>query len=173
MLLGYAIIYLIIPHLPYGVIGMREKSIKGPELAGELFNANYNCAQSTLAGILSAKGMSYEDRIRLAGAFGAGIAQTGGMCGALTGALMAFGLLIRPGEDIAAWKAEVAGVSREHIRNFECRYGDTSCSALAGCDMSDASSRQSFHDDGGRERVCAPMVKGSVEMALGLLKGRR
>ncbi|HOG53632.1 MAG TPA: C-GCAxxG-C-C family (seleno)protein, partial [Bacillota bacterium] len=72
----------------------------------ELFLANYNCAQSTLAGVLSEFNRAYEQRIRLAGAFGAGIAQQGLMCGAVTGALMAFGVMVPMGSDIGRWKQE-------------------------------------------------------------------
>lgn len=152
---------------------MPERRSIGPILAEELFLANYNCAQSTLAGILSARGRAYEDRIRLAGAFGAGIAQTGGLCGALTGAFMAFGLLIPMKGDIGAWKAEVASVSKEFMARYKSQFGETTCSRLAGCDMTSESNRKLFHDEGGRDRICTPMVKRSVEMALSLLEERK
>jgi len=152
---------------------MPENRSKGPRLAEELFLANYNCAQSTLAGILSAKGRAYADRIELAGAFGGGIAQTGGLCGALTGAFMAFGVLIPMKDDIGAWKAEVASVSKEFMARFAKQFADTACSQLAGCDMTLGSNRKVFHDEGGRDRICTPMVKKSVEMALLLLKERK
>ena len=151
---------------------MLIKGKMGPELAEELFLANYNCAQSTLAGILSAKGRSYEDRIRMAGAFGAGIAQTGGMCGAITGALMAFGYLTPMRGDIGAWKAEVAKVSKEYMARFASEFSDTTCNALSGCDMTVAANRKQFHDGGGRDRICTPMVKRGVEIALEILGSR-
>lgn len=151
-----------------------HKNVKtGPGLAEELFLANYNCAQSTLAGILSAKGRSYEDRMRLACAFGAGIAQTGKLCGAVTGALMAFGYLIPQKGDIGAWKAEVAKVSRDYIARFASEFSETECSALAGCDMTVAANRKQFHDGGGRDRICTPMVRRGVEIALEMLESRR
>lgn len=152
---------------------MQIKGNSGAQLAEELFLANYNCAQSTLAGILSANGRSYKERIRLAGAFGAGIAQTGGMCGAITGALMAFGYLIPQKGDIGSWKAEVAKVSKEYMARFASEFTDTNCSALSGCDMTVAANRKAFHDGGGRDRVCTPMVKRGVEIALELLGSRR
>lgn len=146
---------------------------KGEELAKELFQANYNCAQSTLAGILSAKGREYKDRIRLAGAFGAGIAQQGLTCGAVTGGLMAFGLLVPLGEDMGAWKKQFADLSKEYIREFKDRFGALDCSKLAGCDMSDAAVRKTFHDSGGRDRICTPMVMAGTEIALEILRRRR
>lgn len=122
---------------------------------------------------MSAKGRAYAGRIKLAGAFGGGIAQTGGLCGALTGAFMAFGLLIPMKDDIGAWKAEVALVSKEFMARFAAQFGDTACSRLAGCDMTVESNRKVFHDEGGRDRICTPMVKRSVEMALLFLKERK
>lgn len=146
---------------------------KGKELGKDLFLANYNCAQSTLAGILSEFNRGYEQRIELAGAFGAGIAQQGLMCGAITGALMAFGVLIPMGDDIGAWKKEVADISKEYMKEFEGRFGNLNCSELAGCDMRDATNRKVFHDEGGRDRICTPMVMAGVEIAAEVLRKHR
>jgi C_GCAxxG_C_C family probable redox protein len=152
---------------------MAYKQKKGPELSHELFMANYNCAQSTLAGILSSKNREYGSRMKLAGAFGAGIAQQGLMCGAVTGALMAFGDLIPMEGDIVSWKKEVADVSKAYIKLFQERFGELNCSILASCDMSDAVERKVFHDNGGRDRICVPMVIAGTEMALELIRSRK
>lgn len=146
---------------------------KGEELAKELFLANYNCAQSTLAGILSSRNREYKDRIKLAGAFGAGIAQQGLTCGAVTGALMAFGLLVPPGDDLATWKKQVADLSKEYIKEFKDRFKALDCSVLAGCDMTDAAVRKSFHDGGGRDRICTPMVMAGTAIALEVMRRHR
>ena len=146
---------------------------KGKDLGRELFLANYNCAQSTLAGILSEFNRGYKERVKLAGAFGAGIAQQGLMCGAVTGALMAIGVMVPMGSDIGKWNQEVADISKDYIREFEKRFGHLNCSELAGCDMRDASNRKVFHDEGGRDRICTPMVMEGVELASEIIRKRR
>lgn len=147
-------------------------AVKGPELARELFLANYNCAQATLGGVLCGMGRSYKERIKSAGAFGAGIAQQGLTCGAVTGALMAFGLLIPQTGSIGAWKQEVADISKEFIKAFEDKFGKLDCNCLAGCDMTDAAVRKTFHDEGGRDRICTPMVEWGAGKAIELLRRR-
>lgn len=53
---------------------------------------HYNCAQSVLVPFAEEAGYSTEQACAMAQAFGQGM-QTGNTCGALTGALMALGLL--------------------------------------------------------------------------------
>jgi len=53
---------------------------------------HYNCAQAVLIPFAEHAGMASEQAYALAQAFGGGMRQ-GGTCGALTGALMAFGVL--------------------------------------------------------------------------------
>ncbi len=53
---------------------------------------HYNCAQSVLVPFAEAAGYTAEQACAFAAAFGGGM-QTGSLCGAFTGALMALGVL--------------------------------------------------------------------------------
>lgn len=53
---------------------------------------HHNCAQSVLAPFAESVGMTYEQVCAVAQGFGGGI-QTGDVCGAFTGAIMALGVL--------------------------------------------------------------------------------
>ena len=55
-------------------------------------DAHYNCAQAVLVPFAEAAGMSLEDACAVAQAFGGGM-QTGNVCGAITGGLMALGVI--------------------------------------------------------------------------------
>lgn len=55
-------------------------------------DVHYNCAQSVVVPFAEQAGMSCEQACAVAQAFGGGM-QTGSVCGALTGALMALGVL--------------------------------------------------------------------------------
>lgn len=65
------------------------------ELAQSIRNdpaCHYNCAQAVLMSFAQEGGLTREQALRLAAHFGAGM-RVGSACGALTGALMALGLL--------------------------------------------------------------------------------
>lgn len=79
---------------------------------------HYNCAQSVLIPFAKEAGLTEAQANALAESFGAGM-RHGGTCGAVTGALMALGLL-GFGED----------KTRELLRSFREREGDLTCARL-------------------------------------------
>lgn len=145
---------------------------KGTSIAVKCFQAGYNCSQSTLAGVLAEFGQGYKSRMDLAVGFQSGIAQTGKMCGCLSGIIMATGLIVpRKKLDLAAWKQKVSDVSREMMELFIDEFGSLNCSEIAGCDMSDEATRKHFLiESQGRQRICEPMVGKSVDIAVALLR---
>lgn len=79
---------------------------------------HYNCAQSTLLPFAEELGLPQEAMYRLAAQFGSGM-RRGSVCGAVTGGLMALGLL---GADSRA--------AAEFQRRFAERTGALDCAAL-------------------------------------------
>lgn len=65
------------------------------EIALDRFENGFNCSQSTFSVFAEELDLDLESALRVAGAFGGGIAGTGSTCGIVTGALMAIGLKIR------------------------------------------------------------------------------
>ena len=81
-------------------------------------NVHYNCCQSVLIPFAQQLGLSEEQAAALGAHFGSGM-RYGSTCGALTGALMAAGLL---GKD--------AATTNELIRQFREQNGYTDCRDL-------------------------------------------
>lgn len=87
--------------------------------AGALFDGGYNCAQAVLQ---AATGRDDAELLAMAGAFGGGIGRSGCLCGAVTGGVMALGLLgegERNGELVEAFRREFKttccrGLSRDY-----------------------------------------------------------
>lgn len=79
---------------------------------------HYNCAQSVLIPFAEEAGMSFEEANALAANFGSGM-KCGGTCGAITGGLMALGLLgVTDGNAIAAyWRS----FKQNHDDMTDCR----------------------------------------------------
>lgn len=83
------------------------------EKAGVLFDGGYNCAQAVLQ---ATTGRDDPELLKMAEAFGGGIGKSGCLCGAVTGGVMALGLMgkgDRNGELVARF--------REQFRTTCCR----------------------------------------------------
>ncbi len=117
-----------------------------------------NCAETVLCTLSAFFDEPGDFAPRIATAFGGGVCGRQGLCGALTGALMAVGLRLgrrEPGDDKApandAGKALLAW-AEENLPSLECR-------ALTGADFSDPASQARFRAPGGaHETVCERLV---------------
>lgn len=63
------------------------------EEAGRLFLEGYNCAQSVFCAFCDETGLSVEEAARLSSSFGGGMGRLREVCGAVSGALLALGML--------------------------------------------------------------------------------
>jgi C_GCAxxG_C_C family probable redox protein len=97
---------------------------------------------------------------------GAGMGRQGLVCGAMTGASVAVGLLTarsRGKDDVASLKEESYSRVLELTRRFEAQFGTTSCRTMTGCDLLSAEGREDYQKNQMAERVCRPAVKRAVE----------
>ncbi len=74
---------------------------------------------------------------KIATCFGGGIGNTGSVCGAVIGAVMAIGVVRERPAGIEQWMA-TAAVAKEFRRRFEEEMGTISCRELTGIDWSTA-----------------------------------
>jgi C_GCAxxG_C_C family probable redox protein len=106
---------------------------------------------------------------QIASAFAGGIGNTGAVCGAVVGAVMAIGLKQGRGETMEEMLGKLA-VAREFRRRFEAEMGEIGCRELTGLDLStEEGLRQAMSDDT-PQRVCVPAVAASYRLAVGLLQ---
>jgi C_GCAxxG_C_C family probable redox protein len=108
------------------------------DTAKKLFSEEnqYNCSQAIFAAYGEHLGLGKVDSdtcLRIASAFGGGIARTGNVCGALTGALMALGLKYGGGGYSAQERVnEVAG---KLFHEFKAHHGSIICRELINHDL--------------------------------------
>ena len=104
--------------------------------AEDSFASGLYCAESVLLAIARAQGIKSELLPKIATAFCSGMSRSCSTCGALTGGIMAIGLVFgrsTPNESVEP--AYEAG--RQLIQEFEKEFGDCNCDALlGGCDLS-------------------------------------
>ncbi|MFH1312703.1 MAG: C-GCAxxG-C-C family protein [Candidatus Eisenbacteria bacterium] len=96
-----------------------------------------------LLSVAESKGIKSDLIPRIATGFCSGIARTSGMCGAISGGIMAIGLFTgrsSPHETVADCYDRV----RDLIGRFQTKYGSTDCEVLTGCDLDTDEGMQKF-----------------------------
>jgi len=117
-----------------------------------------NCAEAVLCSLLAFWGEEGEFAPRIATAFGGGICGRQGMCGALTGGLMAVGMKLgrrRPGDD----KAPSYQAGKALLLWAEGEFSSLTCRDLTGVDFTNPEESARFRAPGGaHEAVCERLV---------------
>ena len=92
----------------------------------EEYRKDYSCSQATLMGICDVAGMPTEELALLAKGFSGGIGGTfsEGTCGAVTGAVMALGLL-------GADEKQIISASKKLFNEFKDEYESVTCGYIS------------------------------------------
>jgi C_GCAxxG_C_C family probable redox protein len=108
--------------------------------------------------------------LRVAGAFGGGMARMGEICGAVTGALMVIGLKygMTQAKDEAA-RDKTYKLAQELASKFKARHNSLVCRELLGYDLSKPEERKAAHDKGLFTTLCPEFVRDAVEIVEQLL----
>ena len=106
---------------------------------------------------------------RIASAFGGGIGNTGAVCGAVAGAVMAIGLTKERGQTMEDW-LRIAAVAQEFRRRFESEMGTINCRELTGADLTTPEGIRQYTSSDAPQRVCFPAVGVAYRLVLDLLK---
>ncbi len=125
----------------------------------ELFRGQkLNCAEAVLCTVAAYLGEEGDFAPRIATAFGGGICGRQGLCGALTGGLMATGLKLgrrQPGDD----KAPANQAGKALLQWAEENFPSLMCRDLTGADFSNPEDTARFRAPGGtHEMVCERLV---------------
>jgi C_GCAxxG_C_C family probable redox protein len=154
---------------PKNFDGRQEQIVKKKpsERAQELFAEHCNCAQSVYAASGVGGGMTEEQRLAVAVAFGGGVARKGEVCGALTGALMAQGerAMEKMATDRAAGRDEVYAAAQKLMEEFRTEHGSILCRELTGCRMDTEEGHRDFMERKVRETVCMKLVAFAADRA--------
>jgi C_GCAxxG_C_C family probable redox protein len=107
----------------------------------------YNCAMAVMSALLEPAGVDPLPYLALAAPFGAGTARAGLTCGALTGAVMALGLLKGPKvyNDREAKEAAYR-LCAPVVKTFEKRMGSALCADITGVDIATPEGRKRMRE---------------------------
>ena len=133
----------------------------------ELFKSGYFCAESVLLAIAESQGIQSDLIPRIATGFCSGISRTGGMCGAVSGAIM--GINLMTGRNLPAESLEVNyALVQKLIERFEKQYGSVNCRQLLGCDLATESGQRYFMENNLMES-CLQYAEEATGLAISLI----
>jgi C_GCAxxG_C_C family probable redox protein len=136
--------------------------------AGELFQSGYYCAESVLLAIAESKGIESEFIPRIATGFCGGLARTCGMCGAVSGGVMAISLFTgrnSPSESVLPAYDTV----RKLLEIFEASFGSTNCRDLTGCDLG-TDKGQNYFKTNNLMAQCTRYTEEATRIVMSLIK---
>ncbi|WP_419786114.1 C-GCAxxG-C-C family (seleno)protein [Pseudodesulfovibrio sp.] len=130
------------------------------------------CAETVLRIAMEAVGKDPAPVLHAASGFCAGMARTKGQCGALSGALMALGVLASTTDDpdeIGQDREVVFDLTQELLQWFRDEFGSYNCFELTGCDFLTLEGKERFNQ-GNVKKTCVGMCVETVHAVLGLLR---
>ena len=140
---------------------MIEDAIKRSRV---LFNSGWYCAESVLIAVAEHQGIRCTCVSRIATGLCSGLSRSGGMCGALMGAILGISLVL--GRSDTSDPVDDCYLATQELReNFETTFGSESCHALTGCHLGTTEGRERFADEGIHER-CLEFVAEATRFAL-------
>ena len=147
--------------------GQREPPIDVAELARAYYLDDrhlYGCAESTFMVLKTAYGLDDPEDPSAAVALNGGVAHSGGMCGAITGAALAVGMLA---EQRIADHAAAKRVARELVAGaleaFREKHGAVDCRALIGYDLRAPGGHDAFLAGGAWRDGCMRQIESVVQ----------
>jgi C_GCAxxG_C_C family probable redox protein len=138
------------------------------EKAKRIFGADgLFCAESVLTAVAGEAGVVSPLIPRIATGFCGGMARTSGMCGAVTGGIMALGILY--GRDTAGQAQEVVYEKvQRFLRAFKKEYTSLNCYELIGYDLSNEAEHEAFTQKGVMEK-CRQFTGGAARLVAALV----
>jgi C_GCAxxG_C_C family probable redox protein len=134
------------------------------ETALARFNDGFACSQVVLAAFAPQLGMSEEIAIKIAGAFGGGVARRGDTCGAVNAAFMVIGLKYADNCLNRQATKKAYTIVREFVNSFETLNGSIVCRDLINCDISTSQGFTYAKDNQLFNKLCPKFIQDSIEI---------
>jgi C_GCAxxG_C_C family probable redox protein len=105
---------------------------------------------------------------KIATGFCGGISHTCGLCGAVSGAIMAIGLFTGRSNSKDSSKKNYAAVQRL-MGEFEGKFSSTNCKELIGCDLGTKKGYEDFKAKG-RMKQCSQYTEEATRIAMTIIE---
>ncbi len=141
------------------------------DVAQTYFSQGFSCSQAVAAAFAADFGLEPATLLRVAAAFGGGVARSGDTCGAVTGGLMVIGLRYGITQPDPPAKERTYERAREFLARFQARHGAVACRTLLGHDFSTPEGQATIRERKLTHTICPGLVTAAVailEEMLGL-----
>ena len=144
-------------------------TIQVAQRSEELFQQGFCCAESVLQAIAESRGIKSELIPKIATGLCGGIAKTGGICGAVSGGVLAINMLA--GRNSAGQSPEAnVRLVRALLSGFETRFGTTNCERLIGCRLDTPEGQRFFKENKLRVKKCQLFTREAAGIASAILE---
>ena len=145
---------------------MGGNEVKRSEVAVDKYLSGYNCAQAVLYAFSDDLNMDKEAALKISCGFGGGMGLKEEVCGAVSGGVMALGLIYGRGENQdRSLTQETYRKTREFMDVFAEKHGSFICRKLLGdIDLRTPEGQKAFKEKDLRNTVCKPCVADAVEI---------
>ena len=141
-----------------------------PDDAAAGFREGFSSSQAVISSFSKDLGLDKETARKISCGFGAGMARTGNICGAVTGAIMVIGLKCgkaTAGDDAA--KERTYALVQEFITKFRVKNGSINCTELLGYDLRDTEQRKGVHASNAVATKCPEFARDAAEILENIL----
>ena len=136
-----------------------------PETAAQCFKNGYACSQAVFSTFSPELGLNKEQALKIGSAFGGGIARSGNMCGAVTGAFMAIGLkYVQTDVNDEEAKEKCQSVVKEFIIQFRKSHNSLMCHELLGFSKDDPEGLKKAKEAGLTKSKCPYFVESAARI---------
>jgi C_GCAxxG_C_C family probable redox protein len=139
--------------------------------ATEYMSSGLVCAESVLLATCEEFGVDIDEKAipKIAFLFAGGIGNTGAVCGAVAGAVMAIGLLRDRGETYEDMMKTLR-LGAEFRKRFEAEMGTINCRELTGLDLTSPEGVSGLMESDVSQTVCFPAVAAAYRLVVALLR---
>ncbi len=136
------------------------------DYAQSLFDSGLNCAESTITALADYLRLKDSSIPKIATGFGGGFSRTKNVCGAVTGAIMALGLLFGRNQATES-KEQCYAKTQKFINSFTETFGSINCFELSGVDFNTREGALLYKEKVHRE-CCVKLVRFAVEKVISM-----
>ena len=135
------------------------------------FDEGFSCAESTLLALSDFLKIECKYIPKIAGGFGGGMGKHGEICGAISGTIMALGMVYgREEAKDREGKEKMYNITEDFIQKFEKEFGCIRCRDLTGCNMLTPEGQKRMKEKNIHDEICSKLVAFGAEEASKIIK---
>ncbi|MGA2747447.1 MAG: C-GCAxxG-C-C family protein [Verrucomicrobiota bacterium] len=146
---------------------MSQSTDQTAHRCAELFEQGYCCSESVLQAVAESRGIQSKLIPGIATGLCGGIARSGGICGAVSGGVLAISMITGRSSPKAS-REENQRLVRTFLNQCEAQFSSTNCEQLIGCRLDTPEGQRFFSEHHLREK-CAGFAREAARMAARLL----